>query len=258
MDKVLSTDVPLLMEQFPAERESDRSAVAGLDMGAAAMGGDGAGAAAAAAAGPAMGEGGNPFEVFGGVRAAPDQWAITPADQAKYKNIFMTCGPVDGLVSGDKARPILLKSRLGFEVLGQIWNLADIDNDGYLDSDEFAVAMHLCHEVEGGGGSCSCLATNRMLKSSLPHFAGHGGQGRARQVAAARGAAVKAEVRRTFWLDSALSVQVLKRCQVFFVLTSRFQSGGEGGRETARRESASRALMRGLSRPPERSRPGAW
>lgn len=57
-------------------------------------------------------------------------------DQANYKNIFATCNPIDGLVSGDAAKNVLLKSRLPVDVLGNIWTLSDVDNDGYLDVDE--------------------------------------------------------------------------------------------------------------------------
>jgi hypothetical protein len=35
-------------------------------------------------------------------------------------------------------------------VLANIWGLADIDNDGALDVDEFAVAMHLTHKCMQG------------------------------------------------------------------------------------------------------------
>ena len=45
---------------------------------------------------------------------------------------------------------VLEKSRLPYDVLGKIWNMADVDEDGYLDADEFCVAMHLCHEMMEG------------------------------------------------------------------------------------------------------------
>lgn len=34
---------------------------------------------------------------------------------------------------------VLLNSKLPTDVLGRIWDLSDIDKDGYLDKDEFAV-----------------------------------------------------------------------------------------------------------------------
>ena len=37
------------------------------------------------------------------------------------------------------ALQVLLNSKLPIDVLGRVWELADIDKDGMLDSDEFAV-----------------------------------------------------------------------------------------------------------------------
>lgn len=36
-----------------------------------------------------------------------------------------------------------MKSKLPNSVLGKIWKLSDIDKDGFLDDEEFALAMHL-------------------------------------------------------------------------------------------------------------------
>lgn len=145
MDKVLATDVPAIMNQFPTEREDAARASAAGPAGPAA--------AAAAAVG-------NPFDPFNdAVRAAPAvEWVISVADQGKYRGIFQSCQPVDGLLGGDAAKAVLLKSKLPYETLGKIWHLADIDQDGSLDSDEFAVAMHLCHHAMAGGTVADTLA----------------------------------------------------------------------------------------------------
>ena len=37
----------------------------------------------------------------------------------------------------------MIKSKLPNNVLGKVWKLADVDKDGMLDADEFALAMHL-------------------------------------------------------------------------------------------------------------------
>lgn len=37
----------------------------------------------------------------------------------------------------------MVKSKLPNAMLGKIWKLADVDTDGKLDMDEFALAMHL-------------------------------------------------------------------------------------------------------------------
>lgn len=41
------------------------------------------------------------------------------------------------------AKSEMVKSKLPNTVLSKIWKLSDIDNDGMLDEDEFALAMHL-------------------------------------------------------------------------------------------------------------------
>lgn len=47
---------------------------------------------------------------------------ISAEDKAKYARLFSNAGPVDGLLDGDKARDMFIKSRLPFEKLGQIWS----------------------------------------------------------------------------------------------------------------------------------------
>jgi len=37
----------------------------------------------------------------------------------------------------------MIKSKLPNSVLGKVWKLSDIDHDGMLDIDEFALSMHL-------------------------------------------------------------------------------------------------------------------
>ncbi|XP_051990213.1 epidermal growth factor receptor substrate 15-like 1 isoform X2 [Xyrauchen texanus] len=77
--------------------------------------------------------------------AADSSWAVKPEDKAKYDGIFESLSPVGGLLSGDKVKPVLMNSNLPFDVLGKIWDVSDIDKDGHLDKDEFAVAMHLVY-----------------------------------------------------------------------------------------------------------------
>ncbi|KAK0667053.1 hypothetical protein QBC41DRAFT_324755 [Cercophora samala] len=55
-----------------------------------------------------------------------------------------------GVISGEEASLFLKNSRLPDLVLGQIWELADVDGDGYLDKDEFAIAMHLIKRQKMG------------------------------------------------------------------------------------------------------------
>ncbi|XP_046388347.1 EH domain-containing protein 3-like isoform X1 [Ischnura elegans] len=70
------------------------------------------------------------------------EWIIS-REKEKYDKIFNSLGPVDGKVSGSAAKSEMLKSKLPNSALTKIWLLSDIDKDGMLDSDEFALAMHL-------------------------------------------------------------------------------------------------------------------
>uniref|UniRef100_A0A8C9WE59 Epidermal growth factor receptor pathway substrate 15 like 1 n=1 Tax=Scleropages formosus TaxID=113540 RepID=A0A8C9WE59_SCLFO len=72
-------------------------------------------------------------------------WAVTAKEKLKFDGVFDSLSPVNGLLSGDQVKPMLLKSNLPRDVLGKVWELSDIDQDGHLDRDEFAVAMHLVH-----------------------------------------------------------------------------------------------------------------
>ena len=59
-------------------------------------------------------------------------------------------GPVKGKISGSIAKKEMVKSKLPNPVLAKVWRLSDVDADGALDSDEFALAMHLIHiKLEG-------------------------------------------------------------------------------------------------------------
>ncbi|KAJ0058876.1 hypothetical protein NL108_001111 [Boleophthalmus pectinirostris] len=80
--------------------------------------------------------------------SAPDsQWSIRPDEKGKFEGIFESLSPVNGLLSGDKVKPVLINSKLPLDILGKIWDLSDVDKDGSLDKDEFIVAMHLVYRA---------------------------------------------------------------------------------------------------------------
>ncbi|ESN99250.1 hypothetical protein HELRODRAFT_189047, partial [Helobdella robusta] len=72
---------------------------------------------------------------------------FNPQEKLKYDQIFDGLMPSNGLLNGDKVKPILLNSNLPVDVLGRVWELSDIDKDGFLDRDEFTVAMHLVYQA---------------------------------------------------------------------------------------------------------------
>eukprot|EP01112_Ceratiomyxa_fruticulosa_P009663 TRINITY_DN2530_c0_g1_i1.p1 TRINITY_DN2530_c0_g1~~TRINITY_DN2530_c0_g1_i1.p1 ORF type:complete len:537 (-),score=153.95 TRINITY_DN2530_c0_g1_i1:68-1678(-) len=71
---------------------------------------------------------------------------IDPTTKAQYDNKFYELtnrDPNKKFLSGSEGRQFLMQSGLPVDVLGVIWELSDMDKDGNLDRDEFAVAFHL-------------------------------------------------------------------------------------------------------------------
>ncbi|XP_074713740.1 EH domain-containing protein 2 [Strix uralensis] len=80
-----------------------------------------------------------------------EEWVVTK-DKAKYDEIFYGLAPQAGKLSGRRARGWMVTSNLPSSVLGRIWQLSDVDRDGMLDAEEFALAGHLIGvKLEGRG-----------------------------------------------------------------------------------------------------------
>ncbi|KAI8371325.1 uncharacterized protein BYT42DRAFT_579841 [Radiomyces spectabilis] len=78
-------------------------------------------------------------------------WAVTIEEKKQYAKIFKAWDTENkGTLSGDKAKEIFSQSGLPQNVLMQIWNLSDPNNQGKLNLDEFAVAMHLIYRKLNG------------------------------------------------------------------------------------------------------------
>uniref|UniRef100_A0A674E437 Epidermal growth factor receptor pathway substrate 15 n=1 Tax=Salmo trutta TaxID=8032 RepID=A0A674E437_SALTR len=71
-------------------------------------------------------------------------------EKLKFDAIFESLSPVGGMLSGEKVKPVLLNSKLPVDVLGRVWELSDLDRDGMLDRDEFAVVMYLVYRALEG------------------------------------------------------------------------------------------------------------
>ncbi|KAG8901328.1 hypothetical protein FRB99_005389 [Tulasnella sp. 403] len=73
---------------------------------------------------------------------------LSAEDRAKFTRLFVGCAPTNGLLTGEKARDVFLKSNLPLEKLGQIWygpslaNLADTQARGALDQADFVIGMY--------------------------------------------------------------------------------------------------------------------
>ncbi|TKA56099.1 hypothetical protein B0A55_13198, partial [Friedmanniomyces simplex] len=70
---------------------------------------------------------------------------ITAPDQAKFEQLFKSATNGEQALSGDKARDLLLRSKLDGNSLAQIWTLSDTTKSGQLLFPEFALSMYLCN-----------------------------------------------------------------------------------------------------------------
>ncbi|MCJ1424855.1 hypothetical protein MMC29_002743 [Sticta canariensis] len=79
--------------------------------------------------------------------SASEEWAVTSRDKENFDQIFTTVDTANrGFITGDQAVGFFSNSRLPEEVLAQIWDLADIQSQGRLNREEFAVAMFLIRQ----------------------------------------------------------------------------------------------------------------
>jgi len=77
------------------------------------------------------------------------EWIVSK-ERYKWDENFHTLNPVDGKITGATAKSHMVRSKLPNSVLGKIWKLADVDKDGMLDLDEFALANYLINlKLEG-------------------------------------------------------------------------------------------------------------
>ncbi|TRY59892.1 hypothetical protein DNTS_008122 [Danionella cerebrum] len=142
LDQLLSTDIAKLMPLLRLEEEEAADQL--LVQGGPFLG---------AHRGPFML--GSPFHDcrFNGESAQvlDKEWAVLK-DKPKYDEIFYSLSPYEGKLSGSKVKGWMMSTGLPSSVLGRIWRLADVDEDGKLDVEEFALAGYLIEvRLEGFG-----------------------------------------------------------------------------------------------------------
>lgn len=140
LDVLTSEDIPRLMRMLPTESPDDVT-----DAYAS-----------------------NPFEDNPDKAAIEGGWVIDGPLKKKYDNNFYKCNlSSEGKLTGGTARDVLLRTGVDVKFLRKIWDLSDMDKDGNLDTDEFAVAMYLCDQIKAGNisGPPDCLAPNEVPPS---------------------------------------------------------------------------------------------
>lgn len=147
LDNCLTKDIPRLMEDLPSEKDTPE--ILRQKLGAATVVNPNSANVPVPNRADKFGknadeDSANPFGY-----AAEDEgnyWALQDSAERLYDG-FEALGPEGGFLSPQIAKDLLIKTGLEKEQLRQIWNLSDIDRDGYLDHHEYVVAMFLCDAV---------------------------------------------------------------------------------------------------------------
>ena len=85
------------------------------------------------------------------VPASDVPFCVTPEKYQSYIQIFVTSADANtGLISAMDARGVFLQSGLPNPTLAQVWNLADANQKGSLNKEEFVLSMHLLAAVLQG------------------------------------------------------------------------------------------------------------
>jgi len=146
LENCLSRDIPKLMEDLPSEKDTPE--VLRQKMGnATVVNRDGANVPVPSRAdkfGKTPDE--DSANPFGYGQEDEEFWALQDSAERLYDG-FEALGPEGGFLAPNIAKDLLIKTGLEKEQLRKIWNLSDIDRDGYLDHHEYVVAMFLCDAV---------------------------------------------------------------------------------------------------------------
>ncbi|CAG8581790.1 22451_t:CDS:10, partial [Gigaspora margarita] len=86
-------------------------------------------------------------------------FVISNEDRERYKQMFVTLNPNNGVLDGENAKQWFLRSKLPVDKLKRIWDLADTKQRGKLNLAEFIIAMYFVQ----------CTMSGQTLPEVLPN-----------------------------------------------------------------------------------------
>ncbi|KAL1459615.1 hypothetical protein WDU94_011579 [Cyamophila willieti] len=114
-----------------------------------------------------------------------DPWIVSRHERTRFETHFQAMKPINGIVTGDQVKGFLMQSGLPVAILGQIWSLADTDQDGKMNINEFVIACKLISNKLRGfdipptlpislmqslAGKGSCPTSPLLTGSSVPQL----------------------------------------------------------------------------------------
>lgn len=82
---------------------------------------------------------------------AGSSFRLTPEEKNLYGQLFRQADPdFTQVITGDVASQLFMRSGLSPELLGEIWQMADPENNGFLDQQGFSVALRIIGHAQNG------------------------------------------------------------------------------------------------------------
>ncbi len=100
----------------------------------------------------------NPFED----EPEDEDYVIREREKAAYERQFLMLNPQAGKLSGAQVKTALVETGVATGVLRKVWTLSDIDKDGKLDLDEFAIALRYHFHL-----TCCVRRVRRVRRTTL-------------------------------------------------------------------------------------------
>merc|ERR1712154_557331 len=85
---------------------------------------------------------------------------VSQTKKAEYDQKFYSLSLTNGKASGGQIKQIMMQSQLSNNVLGKIWQLSDIDKDGLMSDQEFALCCFLIDYAKDGKSIPDTLPDN--------------------------------------------------------------------------------------------------